>query len=75
MGQDGFEPTLGVRAVIDGGRPLIDAALHVDADAICPNCLSWIAPDDFVRRNRMDLWQHESCPWPLPRLSRSRPSQ
>jgi len=39
-----------------------DSALHVDADAICPRCLTWIQPDDFVRLNAIDLVQHESCP-------------
>ena len=39
-----------------------DASLHVDADAICPRCLSWIGPDDFVRRTRYRLFQHEACP-------------
>lgn len=42
------------------GGPL-DASLHVDADAICPRCLEWIGPDDYVRRNGYGLLQHESC--------------
>lgn len=72
MADDGFDAFVGVRAVIDGGRPVVDAALHVDADAICPRCLSWIAPLDFVRRNGLDLLQHESCPRPLPPVSPDR---
>lgn len=39
-----------------------DNALHVDADAICPRCLTWIQPADYVRQNAMDLVQHETCP-------------
>jgi hypothetical protein len=35
--------------------------LHVDADLICPRCLAWIGPDDFVRQNRLGLVQHEAC--------------
>jgi hypothetical protein len=35
--------------------------LHVDADVICPRCLSWIGPEDYVRRNGMGLAQHETC--------------
>ena len=42
------------------GGPL-DASLHVDADAICPRCLGWIGPSDYVRRNGYGLLQHESC--------------
>jgi len=51
-------------AVIDGtpaGGPR-DHSLHVDADAICPRCLAWIGPEDFVRRNGWGLAQHETCP-------------
>lgn len=69
MGNEGFDAVTGVRAVIDGGRPVVDAALHVDADAICPRCLAWIRPDDYVRRNGVDLLEHESCPRPRPRLT------
>ena len=35
--------------------------LHVDADAICPRCLQWIEPGDFVRRTAYGPHQHESC--------------
>jgi hypothetical protein len=45
-----------------------DASLHVEADAICPRCLSWIGPEDFVRRTGYGLLQHESCPKLLAQL-------
>jgi hypothetical protein len=62
---------LGVRA--DTRRPsrrrsalaaprIVDAALHVDSDAICPDCLEWIGPGDFVRRNAFGIVEHEVCP-------------
>jgi hypothetical protein len=35
--------------------------LHVDADAICPRCMRWIEPGDFVRRTAYGPHQHESC--------------
>jgi hypothetical protein len=38
-----------------------DHELHVDADLICPRCLTWIDPADFVRHNRLGLVQHEAC--------------
>lgn len=41
---------------------VIDASWHVDTDAICPDCLRWIRPDDYVRRNAFDLLEHETCP-------------
>jgi hypothetical protein len=41
---------------------IIDASLHVDTEAICPDCLEWISPADFVRRNAFDLLEHEVCP-------------
>jgi hypothetical protein len=40
----------------------IDASWHVETDAICPDCLCWISPDDYVRRNAFDLLEHEVCP-------------
>jgi len=44
-------------------RPvLIDAALRVDADAICPDCLAWIGRTDHVRRNIYGLLEHDACP-------------
>jgi hypothetical protein len=36
--------------------------MHIDADSICPRCLSWIAPADIVRRTAYGLVQHEACP-------------
>jgi hypothetical protein len=41
---------------------VIDASWHVDTEAICPDCLEWIGPADFVRRNAFDLLEHEVCP-------------
>jgi hypothetical protein len=35
--------------------------MHVDTEAICPKCLSWIAPTDVVRRTAYGLVQHEAC--------------
>jgi hypothetical protein len=35
--------------------------LHVDADLVCPRCMEWIEPGDFVRQNRIGLVQHEAC--------------
>ncbi len=40
----------------------IDASWHVDTEAICPDCLRWINPYDYVRRNAFDLLEHEVCP-------------
>jgi hypothetical protein len=41
---------------------VIDASWHVDTEAICPDCLQWIGPADFVRRNAFGLLEHEVCP-------------
>jgi hypothetical protein len=41
---------------------LVDAALHVEVEAICPDCLTWIQPGDYVRRNAYGLLEHEVCP-------------
>jgi hypothetical protein len=43
---------------------LVDAALHaeVQVEAICPDCLTWIRPGDYVRRNAFGLLEHEVCP-------------
>ena len=47
----------------DRRRPaLIDAALRVDVDAICPDCLTWIGPTDHVRRNAFGILEHDACP-------------
>ena len=44
-------------------RPVvIDAALRVDADAVCPDCLEWIGPTEHVRRNIYGLVEHDVCP-------------
>jgi hypothetical protein len=61
----GHDPVTGVHAVIDSqppGGPTVDGALHVDADLVCPRCLTWIAPDHYVRRTLTGLIEHESCP-------------
>lgn len=50
---------------------VIDASFHVDTEAICPDCLGWINPWDFVRRNAFDLLEHEVCPPVVVRQSRS----
>jgi len=36
--------------------------LRVDADAICPRCLSFVAPHEIVRRTAYGPFQHEHCP-------------
>lgn len=38
-----------------------DHELHVDADAVCPRCMRWIEPGDFVRRTAYGPHQHEAC--------------
>jgi hypothetical protein len=38
-----------------------DHELHVDEDLVCPRCLQWIDPSDFVRQTRIGLRQHEAC--------------
>ncbi len=50
---------------------VIDASFHVDTEAICPDCLGWINPWDYVRRNAFDLLEHEVCPPVVVRQSRS----
>ena len=50
---------------------VIDASWHVDTEAICPDCLQWIRPADFVRRNAFDLLEHEVCPPLVVRQRRS----
>jgi hypothetical protein len=44
------------------GAVIVDAALRVDADAVCPDCLQWIAPTEHVRRNIYGLVEHDACP-------------
>jgi hypothetical protein len=41
---------------------IVDAALRVDVDAVCPDCLQWIRPADHVRRNIYGLVEHDACP-------------
>jgi hypothetical protein len=36
--------------------------MHVDGDAVCPRCFTWIAPHDIVRRTAYGPFQHEACP-------------
>jgi len=50
---------------------VVDASFHVDTEAICPDCLGWINPWDFVRRNALDILEHEVCPPVVVRQSRS----
>ena len=45
-----------------GHVEFIDASWHVDTDAICPDCLRWISPADYVRRNAFNILEHEVCP-------------
>lgn len=42
--------------------------LHVDEDSICPRCLTWISPEDIVRRTAFGPAQHEACPLQPARL-------
>jgi len=42
--------------------PEVDAALRLDVDAVCPDCLEWIGPRDHVRRNVFGLLEHDVCP-------------
>lgn len=56
----------GFRALLtpkDSGRRYAgdDHELHVDADLVCPRCLRWIEPGDYVRQTRIGLRQHEAC--------------
>jgi hypothetical protein len=44
-----------------GKRRTDNHELHVDADLVCPRCMAWIEPGDFVRQNRIGLVQHEAC--------------
>jgi hypothetical protein len=56
----------GMRAALaaDRATPAVrdsEHELHVDADAVCPRCMRWIEPGDFVRRTAYGPHQHESC--------------
>jgi hypothetical protein len=50
------------RAPVPEPLELVDGALHADVDAICPDCLTWIQPGDYLRRNAYGLLEHEACP-------------
>lgn len=41
---------------------VVDASLHDDGDGICPDCLQWISPDEYLRRNVVGILEHEVCP-------------
>ncbi|MCU1600525.1 MAG: hypothetical protein JWO22_1234 [Frankiales bacterium] len=41
---------------------LIDSHLHGEAGDVCPRCLRWIDPRDFVRQTAFGPLQHEVCP-------------
>ena len=36
--------------------------MRVDADAICPKCLHFIWPHEYVRRTVYGVVQHQACP-------------
>lgn len=36
--------------------------LTLDEECVCPRCLQWIGPDEFVRRTAFGPAQHEACP-------------
>jgi hypothetical protein len=61
---DGVYRSMRASLAADCGTPhpsSTEHELHVDADAICPRCLQWIEPFDFVRRTAYGPLQHESC--------------
>jgi len=60
-----------LRRQVRSHNEVIDASFHVDTEAICPDCLGWINPWDFVRRNAFDILEHEVCPPVVVRESRS----
>ncbi len=53
-------PLLGFRST-GQRRTTSGHELHVDRDVVCPRCLCWIGPDDYVRLTRYGLHQHEAC--------------
>jgi hypothetical protein len=57
LAQIGFRPR-----EAEPGHDFASNVLHVEADVICPRCLSWISAEDIVRRTRYGLVQHEACP-------------
>jgi hypothetical protein len=40
--------------------------MRADTDAICPRCLTWVKPTDYVRRTAYGVIQHETCCWTAP---------
>jgi hypothetical protein len=60
--RDPWEPIVPVRLRTGPARDPESNDLRVDADAVCPRCLSWIGPRDIVRRTAYGLVQHEHCP-------------
>jgi hypothetical protein len=36
--------------------------LTLDEESVCPRCLHWIVPGEFVRRTAFGPAQHEACP-------------
>jgi hypothetical protein len=57
LAQIGFQPR-----EAPPGHDFAANVMHVDDDAICPRCLTWIAADDIVRRTHYGPLQHEACP-------------
>jgi hypothetical protein len=53
-------PTRGREAPF--GFDFASNVMHVETDAICPRCMSWITGSDIVRRTAYGLLQHEACP-------------
>jgi D-lyxose ketol-isomerase len=54
------------------GYDFASNVMHVDTEAICPKCLTWITPDDIVRRTAYGLLQHEACTMSRPDLPAAR---
>ena len=60
----GMRPLLAPAGQVGGlARSAIadDHELHIEADVVCPRCLRWIEPEDYVRQTRIGLRQHEAC--------------
>ncbi len=41
---------------------LIDGHLRGESDDVCPRCLRWIDPREYVRQTAFGPLQHEVCP-------------
>ena len=54
----------GVDPMAPYGHDFSSHDLHIDDDVVCPRCLEWIAPHEFVRRTAYGPAQHEACPRP-----------